>query len=319
MSKTSCIVHAPGTRFVIVFADYLALCDGDDCAAALLHEFEHWHNFKLRRAEEGRSETAAAARAGEPAPAEPDEWVYWSRPEMAAQLFEMWGESKLDAAVKMLVDKGLIDSRRNPRYRFDRVLQYRFNVDLVQAALTSLETEGYDALNLRLRTLKSTASITAKSRQQYPSTHSRSTPSPSNSGGEGSASPGKTKRETTLEKVASNPYVKAFLGCWPDDETRPTIAAKWLEYAAALAQRGYTPAQVQGLTCRKLKAGSFGYRFGWLINDLPGYVAEQRGGLSVGPQQQEPGQSLITPERKAELERFAAETKERLAARKGQT
>lgn len=304
MSRTSAIVHAPKTRFVQVYADYLALCEGDDCAAALLHEFEQWHNFKLRRAEEAVSDATAARVAGEPPPEPPDEWVYWSRDEMQLQVFDMWGGNKIDSAIKLLVDKGYIMARRNPRYRFDRTLQYHFNAEAVQAALASVDSSAFESLLLSLRAVETKPSKGIEISKQYLKNPIPKNPIPKNTKASGASAPGGGGKpiQTELEKVAANPYVQAYLGQFPNDNRRPVLAKAWLETAKKMAEGGYTPAQVAATTRIKLDDIAAGrrknkaYYFSWVLNDLPWYVMEHAK-VPAAAQQDE----NVSPERLAEL------------------
>jgi len=134
MSKSSCISHNARQQIVIIREDYLIICDDNHCAAALLNIFEYWTNIKLGNQEQAQVENKIAA-AGGAAPVESDLWIYKSIPELQTECMGLFGETKISKGLKFILDKGFIESRNNPKYGWDRTLQYRFQFEAVQAVI----------------------------------------------------------------------------------------------------------------------------------------------------------------------------------------
>lgn len=134
MSKSSCITHNSRQIAVIIRQDYLAICDNNHCAAALLNIFEYWTNIKLGQQEQARIENEIAD-AGKADKIDDSLWIYKSIPELQKELMGLFGETKVGNALKIILDKGFITTRNNPKYGWDRKLQYLFNIELVQAVI----------------------------------------------------------------------------------------------------------------------------------------------------------------------------------------
>jgi len=58
--RESCIQHPANLAFLAIRPDYLGICDGDHCMAALLSVFEHWHNIKLEHRKQARTQNRIA-------------------------------------------------------------------------------------------------------------------------------------------------------------------------------------------------------------------------------------------------------------------
>ena len=131
---TSCIRHAPECKFVAVRQDYLLICDGDDCAAAILNELEGWTTYKREQME---------------ADASKDEWVYLSAAQLKADLFGLYGDTRIDTATRSLLRCGYVERRHNPLRPFDRTWQYRLCIGVVQAAVDGTTDQIAHSLKLR--------------------------------------------------------------------------------------------------------------------------------------------------------------------------
>lgn len=117
-----CINHPDGTRdprgwFQPLRRAYVEMCDGNACAALLLANFEHWTNLRAERGQDG--------------------WVYRSRDELRSDLFRAYGHAAIDKALCLLVDRGFIERRNNPKVGFDRKFQYQLGTEAIQAAIDS--------------------------------------------------------------------------------------------------------------------------------------------------------------------------------------
>ena len=160
--KTKCITHPPRQTLVIIREDYLAICDGNHCAAAIMNIFEYWNDHKEANREQAAIENKIAAEGG--AAAVNDElWIYKSIPDLKAELLGLFGESKISAALDLIKKKGFLDSRNNPKYGWDRTLQYQLNVSVTQALIlrhgTSRKIKASKVAKVRLRSVENKAAI----------------------------------------------------------------------------------------------------------------------------------------------------------------
>lgn len=120
---------------VVIREDYLAVCDGNHCAAALLSIFEYWTNVKLGQQEQAQVENAIAAAGGAPSVRD-DLWVFKSVTDLETDLMGLFGKMKIGDALKLIRDKGFVERRTNPDYRWDRTLQYHLQIEMLQGAIS---------------------------------------------------------------------------------------------------------------------------------------------------------------------------------------
>jgi hypothetical protein len=114
MTRSSIISHPPAIPMVIIRAEYLAICGGEETAAAVLNYFEHLTNAKL-----------VSERPN-------DLWIYKSIREMQDELLNTYSDNTLSAAVNLLIDCDYLEYRRNPHNRMDKTWQYRLCIAAVQ-------------------------------------------------------------------------------------------------------------------------------------------------------------------------------------------
>lgn len=134
MSKSSCITHPPRQQIVLIREDYVAICDGNHCAAAILNVFEYWTNIKLGQSEQASIENQIAA-AGNVAGVDDGLWIYKSVADLKKELIGLFGDSTISKALTLIQSKGLIEQRNNPKYGWDRTLQYLFKTETVQSLI----------------------------------------------------------------------------------------------------------------------------------------------------------------------------------------
>lgn len=145
--KTSCIQHCANMKVAVLHEDYLQITEGDHCAAILLKVFEYYTNAYSAKNAQAEYENALAVEAGEPPTQTADLWIYKSQAELSDAMLGMFGEKRIRQAVAYLEERGFIETRRNPKYKFDAKLQYRLNTKAVQAALNTLEMPDRDGKN----------------------------------------------------------------------------------------------------------------------------------------------------------------------------
>ena len=134
--KTSCIQHPANSSFVKLEQAYLDICDSDHCAAMILSVMERWHNTKLTNQPQAELANAMAANEGLPPEQDAGLWVYMSYDQFGDALMGLFGEKKIATAVHLLLDKGYLQTRTNPKHRYDRIPQYLFQPEIVQDALS---------------------------------------------------------------------------------------------------------------------------------------------------------------------------------------
>lgn len=150
MTRESCVKHPARNPTVVLRDDYLRLCDGDYCAAMVLSQHEHWHNVKLDSRHQANEQNQAAVRSAEAPSQDTELWVYMAQAQMKSQLMVMFGDKAITNAYKTLLDKEYMLKRANPRYTWDKTLQYLFMVGRVQEAIDGLAALGEDGDNAEI-------------------------------------------------------------------------------------------------------------------------------------------------------------------------
>ncbi len=147
MGKTSCVRHSPNARYVKLREDYIAICDGLDCAAKILDLFEYWTNCKLEAIKEVRSYNTMAKKLKQPEMNEPTLWLYERVADFREGLLNDpkfrkavgrpgtgSADTHIKASLKFLHKKGFI-SWRASRQKCDNTKEYLLNTSVVQKAI----------------------------------------------------------------------------------------------------------------------------------------------------------------------------------------
>lgn len=76
-------------------------------------------------------------------------WIYKKASELAAEIMADEGEVTIRRRIQELVDMGWLEERNNPKYKWDRTLQYRVNLALIISDLSIIgfSLDGYNILN----------------------------------------------------------------------------------------------------------------------------------------------------------------------------
>ncbi len=138
--KSSCITHPVRAPMVIVRSEYLTVCEGKHCAAALLNHFEHLTNSKLDEAEQVKIRNQIAAKQGLPQLTLDGLWIYKTQTELKAELLGMFTEKTIREHLKWLQEKGFLYRRNNPNKKWDRTIQYRLDIEKVNSVIASLHS-----------------------------------------------------------------------------------------------------------------------------------------------------------------------------------
>jgi hypothetical protein len=127
----------PGKRLpsVVVRAEYVAICNGDRCAAAILSAFECWTVGKRRHYQKRAEAAGRKPNAGDSI------WIYKTRDELYLDLNGIFGRAGMLKSLMLVTALGYLDKRKNPHNGQDQTLQYRFDGDTVQAALDLLASD----------------------------------------------------------------------------------------------------------------------------------------------------------------------------------
>jgi hypothetical protein len=133
--RTSCIEHPAENPMVIIRADFLAICEGDHCRAALLAVFEWWTNVKRGWSDQARATNDIARSGGMPGVQDEETWIWKTADELSAEMLGLYSERSIRPALKWLTGQGFISVRRNPVFRWDATPQYMLNVEVVNAAI----------------------------------------------------------------------------------------------------------------------------------------------------------------------------------------
>ena len=131
--RASTIPLVENEALVLVRASFLALCDGNHCAAALLNNFVYWHDWCVVH---GRYDSTAAIADPDHQSVDPECWFWKTTDDLVNEdLLGLWGEKKVRAAAELLEAKGYSQSRFNPKNRCDRTKQYRLVAERLAADL----------------------------------------------------------------------------------------------------------------------------------------------------------------------------------------
>jgi len=111
------LITAPAkAKFIQIREEYLAICNGDPCAAALLHWLERWASWRMEIGQ--------------------DAWRGpLTRAEVSMELLGTFTVYRISRAISMLTKCGFIDVMQGVRHAYDRKQMLRINIDVVQEAI----------------------------------------------------------------------------------------------------------------------------------------------------------------------------------------
>lgn len=135
--KTSCIQHAHNDHFIMIRQSYVALCDGNHCAAALLSFMEGWHNHRLEQIPKANYQNALAQASGEEGTQDTSLLQFHNDRDFSEGLCGLFGRETIRKALRLLTEKGCITIHKNPnpRYAFDATRYILFHAERVQHLL----------------------------------------------------------------------------------------------------------------------------------------------------------------------------------------
>lgn len=114
--KTSAIHHPTKSRFIRVYDWQLAACDGNACASALMSFLEGWHNWRIEQAEYAKIYNTDD-NLDHPI-LDDSGWQYHTNEQLIRGLMIYTSKDTINHAVKVLADKGFIETQVPERLKF---------------------------------------------------------------------------------------------------------------------------------------------------------------------------------------------------------
>ncbi len=137
MPRTSCVKNHPAKeRLVITRESYVAACENDFVAAALLNLFEYWHNIKLDQYSQAKKYNDIAERHGDNRQ-QIESLFQWHTMDDLQKSLMGFGRRKVEKALQIILKMGFVSIHKNPnpRYAFDSTRYFLFHPDRVDTWL----------------------------------------------------------------------------------------------------------------------------------------------------------------------------------------
>lgn len=137
--KESVIKHLDEGHFIIIRDWQLIACEGNQCAAALLSFFEHWHNWKIGLQQKNRQSNDVAEIHGDPRILDESLWQFHNNEDLEKGIL-IFKRSTISKAIEYLEKKGFIKvgSNPNPRYKFDRTRWFLLCPEAINACIAKI-------------------------------------------------------------------------------------------------------------------------------------------------------------------------------------
>jgi hypothetical protein len=133
--KESCVNHPEDSKFLIFRAHYVAICEGNFCAAALLHVFETFHNYRSALQPMAQRNNKLSENKNQPRSQDETLWQHHSQSDLESYILGIYKRDNIIKAIQYLERKGFIKTGSNPLHPFDRTTHYLFHPKAVQAAI----------------------------------------------------------------------------------------------------------------------------------------------------------------------------------------
>lgn len=138
MSRASVLPLAKDFRYLTIREDFIELCSGNHCKAAILGVLERWTNWSIDREYQNTVENAAARKEGKEELFDTDMFFYLSVEQFKTELLGLYGEDKISKSLTEMIDLGWVSWRNNPKYKWDRTKQYRLQVSKLTELLAKV-------------------------------------------------------------------------------------------------------------------------------------------------------------------------------------
>lgn len=126
----------------VIREDLLSIV-GNYKEAIILNQFLYWSERVDDADKLIEKENEIARKNGEPEREPLYGWMYKTAEELSEETMLGLSAVQMRRYIKALVDRGFVYERQNPKYKWDRTMQYRINLVAIAKAL---KTNGY-ALN----------------------------------------------------------------------------------------------------------------------------------------------------------------------------
>ena len=137
----------------VVVKEELVALTGKVDQAIVLNQFIYWSE-RVKDVDKYLEEEVERARKFSDGSVESEEdlkerlskgWIYKTAPAMKEECMFEKSSTTMERIMNVLVDKGWLDRRRNPKYKWDKTYQYRVNILKIQQDLMKLgyALEGY--------------------------------------------------------------------------------------------------------------------------------------------------------------------------------
>ena len=162
-----------------------------------MHQFIYWTNSKLDLQHQRRYYVEVAESDELVDELDHVPWIYKDYDELKVDLLGLFGRNKIIDNVQWLVLAGYLKRRTNPKYRWDKTLQYAVDVDCVQSRIDALPS-----FKNKLSSVSNQTHESGKNKSAIPENTTEKTTKK------------KKEKETTVSAVADAIYVPSNSDDW---------------------------------------------------------------------------------------------------------
>ena len=139
MSNASVLPMTSQSRYVTIRQDFIELCNGDHCQAALVGVLERWTNWSIDKSYQISAHNAAAKKENKELEPENDYFFYLSGEQLELELLGLYSREKISKSMQLLITAGFVISRSNPKFKWDRTKQYALKIESILKTLHSID------------------------------------------------------------------------------------------------------------------------------------------------------------------------------------
>jgi hypothetical protein len=125
--KTGCVNHPTNEPLIVIRKWQVEVCDGNQCAAALISFFEYWHNIKLEMSEKNKKYNSVSEMHGDEGTQDTTLFQFHSEKDLEDGIL-IYSREAISKSIKILEEKGFLSVHKNPnpKYKFDRTRYFMF-------------------------------------------------------------------------------------------------------------------------------------------------------------------------------------------------
>lgn len=241
------------TKVAIIREEYISITDRFE-QALILNQFIYWtervNDFDQFIEEENRKKDIHGLQ--EEMQELTHGWIYKTASKLSDELMTGWSNATTGRHLKALIDKGYIEVRQNPKYKWNQTRQYRVNLNLVQEDLhkngyslpgftnapIQLSNEKSPIFKMKIQEseMKNVPIIeTIKNDVRKPESSSESSPPPEPQQTSSSFSSSENNKTTTadVKQTDEDIQIDDLLKLIPEDMRKPSIENKIKQAVAA--------------------------------------------------------------------------------------